>query len=179
MATEHLTDEQIQDYMDGNLSHDGVSNLTGHIQSCQKCQSELVQYQALYGELKKDVAFNLSPNFSNTVMKAVQAEAKKTFLSRVWSVLLPVIGIAVGIGVMMYYVDFKPFVRAFTDNLNPDKYFDSTILSELSEVLAKLNVNLNVIIFAGLSLLAVILIDYLISRHKEKLFSYLRMLPVL
>lgn len=180
MATTHLTDEQIQDYLDGNLTHYQVTFLTEHIQSCQKCQAELAQYQSLYGELKEDVPFNLSPNFSNAVMKAVQAEQKKAFWARVWNMLLPIIGIAVGIGVMMYYVDFKPFVKIFADSLNPARYFDdSEVLSELSQVLAKLNLNLNIIVFAGLSLLIVILIDYLISRHREKLFSYLRMLPVL
>ena len=124
------------------------------------------------------MAFNLSPNFSNAVMKAVQAGTRKAFLTRLWNLLLPVIGIAVGIGVMIHYIDFKPFITAFADSLNPGRYFDSAVLSELSQVLAKLNLNLNIIVFAGLSLLAVILIDYLLSRHKEKLFSYLRMLPV-
>jgi anti-sigma factor RsiW len=179
MAIEHFTDEQIQDYLDGNLPHDQVSILTGHLQSCQKCQSEMAQYQSLYVELKEDVAFNLSPTFSNAVMKAVQAGAKKALLARLWNLLLPVIGIAVGIGVMIYYVDFKPFLKVFTDSLNPGRYFDSAVLSELNQVLTKLNVNLNIIVFAGLSLLAVILIDHLISRHKEKLFSYLRILPIL
>jgi anti-sigma factor RsiW len=178
MATAHLTDEQIQDYLDRNLPHDQVWILTGHIQSCQKCQSELAQYRSLFVELKEDVVFDLSPGFCNAVMKAVQAGAKKAWLARLWNLLLPVIGIAVGIGVMIYYVDFKPLIKVFTDSLNPGRYFDSAVLSELNQVLAKLNVNLNIIVFAGLSLLAVILIDYLISRHKEKLFSYLRMLPV-
>jgi len=178
MATEHLTDEQIQDYLDGNLSHDQVSILTEHFQSCQKCQTELAQYKSLCGVLKEDVAFDLSPSFSNAVMKAVQADAKKALLARLWNLLLPIIGIAVAIGVMIYYIDFKPFMKVFADSLNPGRYVDSAVLSELNPVLAKLNVNLNIIVFAGLSLLAVILIDYLISRHKEKLFSYLRMLPV-
>ncbi len=176
----HLTDEELQNYLDGNISHNQVSIFKQHIESCEKCQSELAQYQSLYVELKKeDVAFNLSPDFANAVMKSIQAGAKKALLARLWNVLLPVIGIAVGIGVMIYYIDFKPFMKVFADSLNPGRYFDSAVLSELNHVLAKLNVNLNIIVFAGLSLLAVILIDHLISRHKEKLFSYLRMLPVL
>ncbi len=178
MATEHLTDEQIQDYLDGNLPHDQVSILNGHIQSCQQCQSELAQYRSLYVELKEEVEFDLAPGFTNAVMKAVQAEAKKAFLTRLWNLLLPIIGIAVGIGVMIYYVDFKPFVKAFADSLNPSRYFDNTVLTNLNEILGKLNVNLNLIVFAGLSLLAVILIDQLLSRHKAKFFSYMKMLPV-
>lgn len=175
MATAHLTDEQIQDYLDGNLPHDQASVLRGHIRSCQKCQSELTQYQGLYVELKEEVAFNLWPGFSSAVMKAVQAGAKKAWLARLWNLLLPVIGIAVGIGVMIYYVDFKPILKVFADSLNPGRYFDSAVLSELNQVLAKLNVNLNIIVFAGLSLLAVILIDQLLSRHKDKFFSYSKM----
>jgi len=174
----HLTDEDLQNYLDGNIPISQISIFEQHIESCQKCQSELVQYRSLYAGLKEDVTLDLSPTFSNAVMKAVQAGAKKALLARLWNVLLPIIGIAVGIGVMIYYVDFKPFIKVFADSLNPGRYFDSAVLSELNQVLTKLNVNLNIIVFAGLSLLAVILIDYLISRHKEKLFSYLRMMPV-
>lgn len=178
MATTHLTDEQIQDYLDGNLSHNEESIFKGHIQSCHKCQSELAQYQNLYIGLNEDVAFNLSPGFTSAVMKAVQAEAKKAFLARLWNVLLPIIGIAVGIGVMVYYVDLKPFIKIFRDSLNPNRYFDNTALTSLTDVLSKLNVNLSLIVFAGLSLLAVILIDQLLSRRRQKFFSYLKMLPV-
>jgi len=179
MATTHLTDDQIQNYLDGNLSQEQVSILKGHIQTCQMCQSELEQYQSLYSELEEDVSFDLSPDFSNIVMKSIQIEAKKVFFARLWNVLLPIIGIAVGIGAMIYYVDFKSFVKIFTDSMNPSRYFDSAVLSNLNEILAKLNVNLNLIVFAGLSLLVVILIDHLISRHKEKLISYWRILPIL
>jgi anti-sigma factor RsiW len=174
----HLTDGELQNYLDGNISYNQISIFEQHIESCEKCRFELAQYRGLYAGLKEDVAFDLSSGFSNAVMKAVQAEAKKAFLARLWNILLPVVGIVVGVGVMIYYVDFKPFIKVFADSLNPGRYFDSAVLSELNQVLAKLNVNLNIIVFAGLSLLAVILIDYLISRHKEKLFSYLRMLPV-
>ena len=176
MATAHLKDEQIQNYLDGNLPHDQESILRGHIQSCPKCQSELAQYRGLYNELKKDMAFDLSPGFSAAVMKTVQVEAKKAFLARLWNVLLPILGAMAAIGVMIYYIDFKPFLKIFTDSLNPGKYFDSAVLSNLNQVLAKLNVNLNIIVFAGLSLLVVILIDHLISRHKLKFTSYFKML---
>jgi hypothetical protein len=174
----HLTDEELQNYLDGNIPSSQISIFEQHFERCAQCQLELEQYRHLYVDLKKDEAFNLSLNFSDAVMQAVQSRAKKAWLARLWNILLPVIGIAVGIGAMFYYVDFKPFLKVFADSMNPGKYFDSGVLSELNQVLAKLNLNLNIIVFAGLSLLAVILIDYLISRHKGKLFSYLRMLPV-
>ena len=111
-------------------------------------------------------------------MKTVQVEANRASLARWWNILLPLIGIAVGLTMMIYYVDFKPFTKVFIENLNPARYFDSAVLSNLYQILTRINVNLNLIVFAALSLLAVILIDHLISRHKEKLFSYLKMLPV-
>jgi len=179
MATAHVTDQQIQDYMDGMLPYDQAAILEGHIQSCQKCQTELAHYQGLYAGLKDDAAFALSPGFSNAMIKAVRAEAKQAWLARLWNLLLPVLGIAVGIGVMVIYVDFKPFIKAFEDSLNPARYFDNAVLTSLTDVLSKLNVNLNLIVFAGLSLLVVILIDQLLSRHKAKFFSYLKILPVM
>lgn len=175
----HLTDEELQKYLDGNISSAQIPIFEQHIESCEKCQSELAQYRSLYAGLKADVAFDLSPGFSNAVMKAVQAEAKKALLARLWNVLLPILGVAAGIGVMIYYIDLKPFLKIFSDSLNPSRYLDSTALSNLNQVLAKLNVNLNIIVFAGLSLLVVILIDHLISRYKLKFISYFKILPVL
>jgi hypothetical protein len=178
MAIAHVTDGQMQDYLDGNLSPERVLVFEGHIETCQQCQSELAQYRSLYSELETDVAVELSPDFSTSVMKTIRAEAKKALLARLWNLLLPIIGIGIGIGVMIYYVDFKPLAKAFSDSLNPSRYFDSTVLTNLNEVLGRFHVNLNLVMFAGLSLLVVILIDQLISRHKEKFFSYLKMLPV-
>jgi len=174
----HLTDEELQNYLDGNISHKQIPIFEQHIESCEKCQSELAQYRSLYAGLKEDVAFNLLPGFSTAVMKAIQAQVRKTWLARLWNVLLPILGVAAGIGVMIYYIDFKPFLKIFSDSLNPSRYFDSAVVSNLNQVLAKLNVNLNIIVFAGLSLLVVILIDHLISRYKLKFISYFKMLPV-
>jgi hypothetical protein len=171
-------DEELQNYLDGNMSPSQVPIFEQHIQDCKKCQAELAHYQNLYAGLKEAKGFALSPDFSHSVMKAVRAEAKKAWLARLWNVLLPVLGIAVGIGVMVYYVDFKPFIKAFGDSLNPSRYFDNSVLTSLTEILSKLNVNLNLIVFAGLSLLAVIGIDQLLSRHRAKFFSYLKILPV-
>lgn len=178
MVEEHLTDQQIQDFLDGNLSQEQESIFRGHLQSCPQCHSELAQYRALYSELQSEMAFELSPDFSSRVITAIQAEARKAWLARLWNLLLPMFGICIGIGVMIYYVDFKPFLKVFSDSLNPSRYFDSIVMTNLKEVLIKFNLNLNLIMFAGLSLLVVILIDQLLSRHKEKWFSYLKMLPV-
>lgn len=175
----HLTEEELQNYLDRNISYSQAAIFEQHLESCKKCQSELADYQRLYQGLKNDKDFALAPDFSNSVMDAVRSEAKKAWLDRLWNVLLPVIGIAVGIGVMIRYVNFTPFIKAFGDSLNPNRYFDSTALTSLTDVLSKLNVNLSLIVFAGLSLLAVILIDQLLSRHKAKFFSYLKMLPVM
>ncbi len=178
MATAHLTDQQIQDYLDENLTQEQASMFRGHLQSCKECRIELAQYRALYSELQAEVAFKLSPDFPASVMKFIRTEARKALLVRLWNLLLPIVGISICVGVMIYYVDFKPFAKAFSESLNPSRYFDSTVLTNLNEVLSKLNINLNLILLAGLSLLAVILIDQLISKHKAKFFSYLKMLPV-
>ncbi len=175
----HLTEEELQNYLDGNMSPSQASIFEQHLESCKKCRAEMAHYQSLYSGLKEAKGFALAPDFSNSVMKVIHAETKKAWLARLWNLLLPVLGIAVGIGVMVVYVDFKPFLKAFGDSLNPSRYFDNTALTSLTEVLSKLNVNLSLIVFAGLSLLAVILIDQLLSRHKAKFFSYLKILPVM
>ena len=75
MAVKHLTDAEIQDYLDGNLKQEHVFIVTQHLEACELCQKELHQYKILYSELKSDIDINLSPNFANTVSAKLRKES--------------------------------------------------------------------------------------------------------
>ena len=50
MALNHLTDEQIQEYLDGNVSKN--SWIAGHLKSCGDCEEQIDDYSSLYSALE-------------------------------------------------------------------------------------------------------------------------------
>ncbi|MCK5126679.1 MAG: hypothetical protein KAR42_10520 [candidate division Zixibacteria bacterium] len=62
----HLTDEQIQDFIDNNLDPSG--DIAGHLHSCKKCQQEVENYKALFAGLNTEPEMTLSADFADMVM---------------------------------------------------------------------------------------------------------------
>ncbi len=178
MIAEHLTDELIQDYLDRNLTPVESRQVQQHLEFCSECKIELAQYQQLYSGLKTDAAFPLSFAFSAAVMKKIRAEANKARLNRWLNILLPIAVMAATGGMLIRYVNFMPYVQVLSRSLNPTRYFDNAILLQFNQTLAKFKVNFELIVLAGLSFLMVLVIDQIISRHKDKFNSYLKVLPV-
>lgn len=178
MIAEHLTEELIQDYLDGNLTLVESQQVQQHLELCSQCKIEMAQYQQLYSGLKTDATFQLSVAFSAAVMEKIRAAANKARLNRWLNILLPLAVMAASIGMLIRYVNFMPYIQVFARSLNPTRYFDNAILSQFNLTLAKFKVNLELIVLAGLSFLMVLVIDQIISRHKDKFSSYLKMLLV-
>ncbi len=72
MTTKHLNNEQIQDFVDGNIGPD-YAHMAAHIQSCALCAEEVEQYRALCAGLADDAGFELSPDFAKSVAALVEA----------------------------------------------------------------------------------------------------------
>ena len=81
MAIEHLTDELIQDYLDGNLS-ESAGAIDEHIRSCNSCRAELDRYRSLSTALSEDVGFELSPDFASEVVASIEEKGAERFFFR-------------------------------------------------------------------------------------------------
>ena len=62
MAIGHLSENDIQNYLDGNLSENQCQYVLEHIDICPKCKNSLIIYQNLYSNLKTKVPIRLSPS---------------------------------------------------------------------------------------------------------------------
>ncbi|MDZ7263997.1 MAG: zf-HC2 domain-containing protein, partial [candidate division KSB1 bacterium] len=82
MITMHLSDDQIQDFLDQNLSQEDRLLVNEHLRNCQQCQNELSRYQRLYMALNQETVIELSPAWSAAVMKRIRAEVRKIVLRR-------------------------------------------------------------------------------------------------
>jgi anti-sigma factor RsiW len=69
----HLSDEQIQDFLDGNLP-DREEEIRAHLDSCTRCREEADRYLVLYMELTKAPENALMPGFADRVVADLQPE---------------------------------------------------------------------------------------------------------
>ncbi len=77
MTMEHLNNEQIQDYVDGNIGPD-YARMAAHVNRCALCAEEVDQYRALCAGLTDDTGFELSPDFAKSVAAMVEPPAVVT-----------------------------------------------------------------------------------------------------
>ena len=54
----HLTDEEIQNYLDGNIPGE-MDNIKKHLDSCVLCRENLAVYENIYVELENESEFQL------------------------------------------------------------------------------------------------------------------------
>ena len=174
MALRHLTDTEIQDYLDENLSQKQTSVLKQYLESCDSCQNELSKYQYLYTGLKNDADINLSPNFSQFLISKIREESTEIFHIAFRDILFSIIGLLIAVGTTLYYVGLKPLAASFNSMLKPQVDNSIAIFSTFKQLLAGLNININLLVFAGLILLIIIALDRILYKYRDKLRSFLK-----
>jgi len=67
MAINHWSEEQIQEFLDGESSI-SKSLFEDHLKTCPVCRKSFQYYQNLYRGLKQDPKFQLSANFAQALV---------------------------------------------------------------------------------------------------------------
>ncbi|MCH8127749.1 hypothetical protein IIC38_17615 [candidate division KSB1 bacterium] len=161
----HLNDEQIQNYLDRNFT-DKTQAILEHLKICEYCRTKLEQYREIYGGLKKEINFQLSGDFSESVLAKLpfESESKTSFY---WMMVLVFVGMLLGIGSMFFFIDLKPVV----DQLLSLKLFESLapVVTWLQPILSGININL--LFFAGFLLILFSLADRIFVQKKLGMHS--------
>jgi hypothetical protein len=167
MQLKHLTDEEIQDYLDGNLSGETTLQVREHLQVCRRCREALKQYQSLYVGLEDDAGFELSKGFAKTVVRRLPAEAEAKSHASVLNIVLIVLGVAVSLGFTLYYVDLKPLGKILSGFL-PGPELGRGLLDMVEGLLVGLNGNVEFLAIALLIFFLVAGLDRLVFQPKYK-----------
>ena len=155
MAFKHLTDMEIQDYLDDNLPQEQSGIVQNHIENCRSCQNELKLYRNLYGGLKEEPAFSLSPNFAASIVSRIEVEQAGSFRLKLWYIFLSILGIGLALGTTFYFVDFAPLIKSMTSLPTPQ--LSTEKFSVITNFLGKLNINLSLLIFLATIGLALVI----------------------
>ena len=167
MARAHLTDEDIQNGLDGNLLQRDPQTAQ-HLETCKTCHSRLQQYRQLYHELKKEPNFALSDCFVKSVLSKLPTEKVSPHPST--EIVLFILGALFALGTTVYFVDMKPVVEILGRITLPKTGIRTTLLIPIKNLLSHLNGNLPLLFFAGLVLLTVGILDRILSKWRQLKF---------
>ncbi len=173
MALKHISDEQIQEYLDRRVSLENEW-ISEHFKSCESCRKHLSQYEKLYALLKEDIDFSLSPHFSESVVAGLQKVSAGVFRIRVKYVMLSGIGLTLGVGTVLYFLGLKRLAGA-GDQVRSvlQKSFNLEAFSTIINFLSNLHINLSLLGFALLIVLIMSAIDRFIIQSKRKFLPFI------
>ena len=167
MQLKHLTDEEIQDFLDGNLSEDVTLSIRRHLESCTLCRQTVKKYQSVYSGLDREEGFELSKGFAKSIVKMLpeQKEAKPRF--GLLNILLTILGVIVAAGVTIRYVDLRPLGSALS-HLLPGPQLGSGVVAFVENLLIGLNGNLGLLILGVLTLVIIGGLDRFLVQPRYK-----------
>jgi hypothetical protein len=114
----HLTDEQIQLYLDPNpLDSKEAQEVKTHLQSCKRCQKSLQEYRVLYKHFATPLSLDLSGDFRVKLQRRIALEMKRQKIRNfmVYGLFYGA-GIAGGLGLGLSYIDYDAISREIAND---------------------------------------------------------------
>jgi len=171
MALNHLTDEQIQEYLDGNVSKN--SWIADHLKSCGDCEAQIDEYSSLYSALEVEEKIGLSANFVDAVVSRITLQASATPGFQIWQILLAVVGLGVGLASAVYLIGINSMGMLFTSVGEFAKIFPS-VLAVISNYFAGINLNFGLLGLAAFAVLFMVFLDHFVFQPKQRAVSFFR-----
>ncbi len=173
MAVKHLTDDEIQEYLDNKMST-STSALAAHVQNCDACREQIKRYESLYTGLREEARFILPAGFVHMVIARIKHESEEAFSMRMLPLLIAFAGLLLGLGATFYFVGFEKLGPNWQEFSTLQKYFDPQVFSFLSNFISRLHLDFGLLGTAVFILMFMIVIDHFILRSKQKLISMFR-----
>jgi predicted anti-sigma-YlaC factor YlaD len=171
MPVTHLTDEEIQDYLDGNLSHQSRVFLEAHLKTCESCQVALKQYQSLYVGLKQDQEFDLPRTFAKSVVVRLPMAEKAKSGFNYSDILLGILAILVTAFTTLHFLDLGLLGRSLSYIPLPQFELIERLFDAAKNLVAALQANLSLLVVGILVLLVTGALDRILFqpllRHRR------------
>lgn len=171
MVVQHLSDYEIQEFLDGTLKLRPVYAKL-HLESCYICQTRLSDYGKVAIEIAGDIVPELSVGFADRVVGVVAKESPQKSES-VWGSLSAIAAsVAAGIAVFYFSVGLSPFERLYTALQGTKLQLIEAVAGPMKSLTYGYESVLPVLIFSGLLLTLFGLLDhYLILARTKRINS--------
>jgi anti-sigma factor RsiW len=168
MSIEHLNDDQILEFLDGNLPATEVTSIEEHLEKCPACREAFKQYQILYKGLSRDEGFVLSKNFAKSVVSRIEAVPQEKPHINFATVFWVILGILIGGGVIIKSVDLRTWGKAINETVLSQLGFGSVLIDSIKTALVVLNGNAGMVFTAILALTLFATLDRFVLQPKYR-----------
>jgi len=174
MEYKHLTDEDFQDYLDGNLKGK-TEAFEGHLVWCEICRGNLMAYRNLYSGLGQECEVNLSSDFADSVIAKLAAEPVLKPWFNFLHIFLAAVGIIAVIGFTQHYYDWGSLGVQMVDSFIPKIDLQPPEVTAVVDTAFDSLEKYKLLIFSLIVLLAIIVMDQLFFK-KKSMFRGMRVL---
>jgi anti-sigma factor RsiW len=164
MGNRHLTDDEIQEYLD-TRSSELTDRVEKHAASCDRCGSMLQHYVNLYSGLDDDSDFDLSVDFTKNVIEAAGLTEHESFLNRFSSQILAATGLAVAAVAFVILSDVSLLLRLIS---NTGMLLESALTKPFEGNLGAASGTIGLILPGIFAVLAMWLLDRHVLHAKKK-----------
>ena len=167
MGTGHLTDDDIQTYLDGESVREN-KEIVEHLDSCKTCRSRLAQYRSLYVGLKDDSGFELPADFAERVTSSIGLSKSEASHKSYSNVLVTIMGFLAIIGAIIYFVDIPAILKSFSQVSWTGSLFSKEFIADAKTLLEASTGMLSLLIPGVLALITVWIIDHYLTKSRHK-----------
>jgi predicted anti-sigma-YlaC factor YlaD len=153
MLINHLDDNMIQEYLDGNAT----AMIRNHLEQCSACRENLRDYQNLYKRLQDDSPHEFKSDFAEKVLSAISTENEKAY-SGLLTYFLSLLGSAASLFTIFYFYGIH-FLESTFDN----------IVVMMDKLAKGLDGGLTLIIAAAMILALLGILDRNIARFRRRI----------
>ena len=166
-----LTDEQIQDYLDGNLSAAERDAVDSVLRQSPAERDRFNHYKSLFMSLEEDPGFELSPDFAHSVVVGMKEDTTEKALFKFSQVVLWLVGIAAALAVAFHFSNIGQILGDYKGLKGEGSNIVTTFLNSFKQLFEDLHIDP---IFIGMIIVvlgAIFLIDRAISRVRNNTAS--------
>jgi len=166
----HLNDNQLQDYLDGNMKAGNPAAI--HLETCPQCQKALAVYRGLYAVIEKTPEPKLAPDFAEAVIKRLPQKYPVTTPAeasgfRIKDSLIMFIAAAVMIAAGIYFIHPDLLFKSFSGLAAP-QIPQSRLLNDATGFLSQVNISYLTVVFIVLTFAGIGVVDRIITRRRRQ-----------
>jgi anti-sigma factor RsiW len=168
VAVNHLSDEEIQGYLEGDIPRS--TEISRHLKKCATCQQELQSYRQVYRALEQDSGFELSSGFAESVMGRLTVTSVSTSQNSLINSILIILGSIITLGITLYFANGAVVVEMFKGVSSGVTDIGAALIESFQSVTSSLGVRVDVLLFTLMLLLMFTLLDHILVRSRGSHF---------
>lgn len=173
MKQKHLTEREIQNILDGNISLRETENYS-HFRECPVCQEKLIFYKTLVKNLNKELDLHFSSTFTERIISKLPLKERKIFISKFLSseMIFGIMGMLLSIISAVYVFGWRLIADTIGNITLPGISLKTFFYNLEIDIVSMFNCNSRLLILGVITIAAVAVIDYLITAYSKSLFIF-------